>query len=464
MSKWIRFCAYFSLFSLTMVSCSSMNMGTSFKVESPKKVVLENGLKVRLYEDRSLPYLSFYLLIKTGSAEDSMAQSGTAAMMSHLLDKGTANLSAEQLANRLESIGATFSQSVDHDFIMLSAQGLSFYHQELTDLFSEIVLRPSFKKTEMNRIKRRWVQHLDQMVENPSGLASLMYNRYFYGEHPYARSSFGTKRDIKMMKRKNIFKYYLKYIRPNNAELAVVGRYPKSLIEDLNKKFKKWKNRTAARASFPSQSLIEETQVLLVNGPRLSQAHIVVGQSGVVRKSKDYLALKVINTILGGTFTSRLMSDVRAKKGLTYSISANLSSRKNAGALKVTTFTRVNKVKETLEAILQNLKNLGESGVTAEELAKAKAYLKGSFPRQLQTAESLAKTQMLLSHYSVEKSYLSDYIENLESLTLSEVNRVVREHWKQKKFKILVYGPKKKLLPQLRSFGIVKVKSYRDYL
>ena len=294
---------------------------------------------------------------------------------------------------------------------------------------------------------------------------SSILDSYLYGSHPYGNSSRGTITDIKRIKKKHIIRHYVSTYRPNNAQLAVVGNFSDDIVQRLNTAFAEWKPRKVDPVKVPSFPKIESMQMELINRADLKQTQIRFGHEGIKRTNPDYLAVRVANSILGGGgFTSRLMNEVRKKRGLTYHIGSYFDSRVSQGPFVVTTFTRHDKVQETIAETLRVLKEFRQKGVTKEEVENAKALLKGQFPRAIETPEALAQNLLILRFYGISDDYLTNYISTISKISEADVNRVIKKYIHPDKMKVLVYSSKSKVMGQLKSFGEVKVKNYQDFL
>lgn len=452
------------LLSVVFVSCSSMTKYQNVELSDYKEQQLNNGLKVLLMKDTSLPYVSFTLLLKSGSSADPKDLSGLSSMTASLLKRGTSKRNATQLASSLDQVGADFSVSVSKDYSVASASGLSFHQDKILTDFAEILTEPSFPSAEINRVKGLKITGLKQQLDDPSGFVSSILDSYLYGSHPYGRSSDGTISDLRRIRKKHIIRHYVSTYRPNNAHLAVVGNFSDDIIDQLNKAFAEWKPRKVDPVTVPAFPTIATQQVELIHRSDLQQSQIRLGHEGIERTNPDYLPVRVANTILGGAFASRLVDEIRKKRGLTYSISSYFDSRVGQGPFVVSTFTRHDKVNETISETLNVLAEFRAKGVTEQEVSDAKSLLKGQFPRAIETPEALAQNLLILRFYGISDDYLTDYLKEISKISASDVNRAIKKYIHPDKMKILVYSSKTKAMSQLKSFGDVEVKNYQDFL
>lgn len=455
-----------SLLISLIAGCASLGGGANkFELRSYEEKILKNGMRVLLIPDDRLPSLSFVMMVKTGSSSDPQKQSGLSSMVAELLDKGTAKRTTLELADSLGQIGASFDASVSTDYTILAASGMSFHEDQVLQDFSEIVMEPSFSETEVSRVRRDVLASLQKTVDDPDDFAAMMFDSYLFGDHPYARSPMGKMKDVKNIRRKNIIKFYLQHYRPNNAMLAVVGKFnSKDLMAKLENRFGAWSKRDIEVQNFPAPPQMSGLNVELIDKEDLKQSQIRLGHIGIKRADPDFLTLRVANTILGGAFSSRLVDEIRVKRGLTYSIASYFDARQFEGPFVVSTFTRHEKVGETVRETLRILKEFREKGVTEKEVQDAKAYLKGVFPRSLETPEALAQNLLILRFYKIPDTYLTNYLRDIDRIQLADINQVIQTHFQTDNLKVLVYSPRGQALKQLKDLGALKVKNFKEFL
>ena len=446
-----------------MFGCSSFS-GSSFKLPKYKEVRLSNGLTVLLIKDNKLPSFSMQMLVKAGSSDDPVTKSGLANFTGQMLDKGTIKRNALKIADDLGQLGADFDVSVGLDYTIISSSSLSYHKDFLIDNFSEVLTQPLFSNSEINRLKTQTLAGIQNSVDHPSYLANVAFSSYLYGAHPYGKRSEGSSKDVKSIKKKNIIRFYRKYYRPNNAILAVIGKFDESIVDQLESGLKNWTAQKIEKENFPKLNMADSLQLQLVNKPGLKQSQIRIGEIGIDRHNKDFLNLRIANSILGGAFYSRLMQEVRKKRGLTYSISSRFDALKEEGPFTIATFTRNDKVGETVKATIDTLKQFKEKGVSKEEVEMAKNMIIGQFPRAIETSEKLAFNLLILRFYGIPDSYLSNFVANVEDISVADVNQAIKEHIDTNKLKVLVFSPKATALKQLRDIGIVEVKDYKEFL
>ncbi len=451
---------------LLLSACASVNLGggSSFELRDYKEVTLENGLRVLYVSDDSLPYVSFRMLIGSGSATDPATQAGLASLTSDLLSKGTREMNAIQISEAFGQYGTEFGSMVSEDFTVLSTTALSFHAPEVFKLYSKVILKPGFDKKEIRDLKNQYIAQSIKRIDSPGYFANVAWQNYLFENHPYAKPSTGTKKSISSIRKKDVNKFYARNYRPNNSILAVVGKIDQSLKKEIEANMGQWKSFDSKKSNFSAFPSIEGRKLRFIHKNGLVQAQIRLGTKGIKRSNEDFLTLRVANTILGGAFSSRLVNKIRAQLGLTYSIYSSFDAREDFGPFEVSTFTKSQTVGKTLEEILKLLEKFHQEGVSEKEISSAKAYLKGLFPRSIETPERLAYNLLVLRYYGISDDYLNDYISNIDKIDVADVNRVIKKYMNPKNMKILVYGDKKASLKQVQALGPVEIKEAGDLL
>lgn len=444
---------------------SQSSKGQAFQIKPYQETTLSNGLKVLIIEDKSLPYFSMILMVKAGSNRDGAKQKGLASFTGAMLNKGTSKRNTMQIASSLEQLGSAIGIDVKSDYSMIMASSLASGRSSLIKDFSEIVTDPVFPENEVTRLRQQILANFKQLPDEPDDFASWAFNSYLYGmNHPYGSASSGKPKDFARLDRKDLVQFYNQYYRPNNAILAVMGQMPANIKEQLESAFSHWKNQPVTDiqiAKFPESKGVE---IEIVNKPGLNQSQILLGQRGIQRNNPDFLALRVAASVLGGSFTSRLMQEIRIKRGLTYGIVSYYDARLGEGPFIVSATSRHEKVGELVAETLKIMKDYRDQGLTEQELKDAKAFMKGQFPNALETPEKLAQNLLLLRLYGIPDSYLTDFNANLDKMTLADVNRVIKQYMTPENMKIFVYSTKEAVQKQLEPLGKVRSVEFTQLL
>ncbi|MGZ3742681.1 MAG: M16 family metallopeptidase [Pseudobdellovibrionaceae bacterium] len=425
---------------------------SQFKLRPMREMQLENGLKIIFISDNSLPRVSFTMLAKVGALQDPKGKEGVNNLTAQLLEQGTQTKNAMALADELGQLGIEVGIDPGHDFTIISMDGLVNSADKLLSLYSDIVMNPAFLDVEVARAKSQVIAQQQKKIDNPSSYANDIFDEFLYQGHPYANDVTGTPASVKKITKQDIIRHFLNNYRPNNAELAVVGRFNKDFELKVAEAFKKWSGKPIKEVPMPELKPIQNLEVKLVSKPGLQQAQIRIGEFGIRRNDPDFLKLRLANVALGGEFGSRLNQHVRDDLGLTYSIYSSFDSRLDRGPFIISTFTKNETVGKTLDESLKVFTDFVDKGITEAEMKAAKEQMMGQFPRAIETADRLAYNILILHFYGVPLSYLQDFMKNVESLSLREINESIQKHLNAKNLRVVIYADEKKVADQLRLY------------
>lgn len=426
-----------------------------FKLRSYAEEKLDNGLRIIWIKDDTLPRVSLSLMVEVGSIDDPRGKEGLNSLTAGLLDQGTAKRSAPQIAEALDFLGADFNQSAGSDFTTLTSTGLSPSRDRVLELFSEIILTPAFNRTEIQRRTAVVLASIRKSEDQPSVFADQASDREIFGDHPYAVPAVGTLNSIKSLRRTDFMRHYFAYYRPNNSILAVVGNIEPEFQDKVRAAFKKW-TRAEIRRPERKSAALKSARVALLHKEGLQQTQIRMGHVGIPRSNSDFMALRMANVILGGAFASRLNQKVRDDLGLTYSIHSVSDARLEPGSFEISTFTRHEKVADTLRETQALLQHFVKEGVTDAEMEAAKALLIGQFPAALETPDRLAFNLMVLRRYGISDDYLRNFQSNVRAMTRDQVNSAIRRHIHPEKMQVLIYSDENAVREQITKMGTVE--------
>lgn len=390
--------------------------------------VLDSGLTVLNVERDNLPVVRLTLLIKAGAFNEPPELSGLASLTASLLTEGTASRSSTRISEEVEFIGASLDASANRDFTIISLSVLKKDLDKGFELLSDILLNPVFSPQEIARSKALVTGALRQREEDPGYVASRTFKQQLYGSHPYGRVIQGEPGTIQRISRADIVGFYSDNYRPNNAVLSVAGMINTTELDGLIGKYlSSW---TPAVVHTPTVPVPPATSYRLVTLDRdITQANIVMGHMGVSRSDPDYYALQVMNYILGGGgFSSRLMARLRDDMGLTYGIYSSFSAHRDTGDFFISIQTKNDAARAAIDEIRKQIRLIRQDGVRADELADAKAFLTGSFPRRIDTMGKISSFLSMVEFYGLGLDYPAQYARRINSVTLQDIRRVARRH------------------------------------
>ncbi len=404
----------------------------------------DNGIKVLHVNSPELPMVDIALTFDAGSARDNEL-AGLSAMMHGLLDKGTGKLDADDVASRFEDVGAQFSASVDLDRSSVMLRSLSneeFFNDALT-MFISVVSKPSFPERDFDREKKRLLISLEDIDQRPSDIVGRKFFELLYQQHPYAQPRSGTKQSANKITLKDIKKFHKSYLVTTNSILAIVGDVSEQQAQDIANKISESlpKGKAQEKIALVKSSLETKQHIDFPS----QQSHVRMGQIGVERGNPDYFNLYVGNHILGGGgFTSRLVKEVRSKRGLSYSVYSYFLPYEQAGPFMLGLQTRSDQVTEAIQVCNQVLADFIENGPTQEELALSKQNIMNGFPLRIDSNRDILGYLSLIGYYNLPLTYLDDFNKNIENVSLEDVKKAFRKQLDLDTFVTVVVGSEQK--------------------
>jgi zinc protease len=418
----------------------------AFSAENVRKTTLSNGLTLVVAERNQLPTIHLQVLVRAGSSVDRVDQLGLANLTAELLLQGTATQDATQISRRIESVGGSLTSGADFDFTSIH---LSVLKKDLSlgmDLLADILLNPQFAEPEVARKIAEMKARLKRMEEEPRQIAHLTFAKGLFGDHPYAHPIEGSVATLDQLTRVDIQRFFQSYCRPNNVLVTIVGQINlEEATEILEKGLGGWKAASIQKPSLAASQGLTRSEVVKIDRSS-SQANILWGHLGVNRGNPDYYTLLVMNYILGGGgFVSRLMDQIRDNLGLTYGINSHFDAREFPGSFEISIETKNRSANQAVTEILKEIKKLLEKGVSATELAEAKAYLTGSFPLRMDTNAKMVKMLSAMEFYGLGLDYPERYPQLINQVTEEELLRVARKYLQPDRFLLVVVGDQKEI-------------------
>lgn len=421
-----------------------------------QKRALSNGLPVWVVESREVPLVQVNLLVLAGSGEDPSGKFGVASLTAAMLDEGAGSRSALQIADEIEFLGAVLSTTSSFD---ASAVRLNVPRTRLSDalpIMADVALRPTFPDDELDRLRQERLTALLQARDDPTAVAPLAFGRILYGPmHRYGTGAIGTEATVKAFTSADVRAFHSARYQPANATLVVVGDVDvDGVMPQLEKHFGTWKGPgPPARTALPEAVQPKQGHIYLVDVPGAEQSVIRIGWVGVPRSTPDYFPLQVLNTVLGGSFTSRLNQNLREKNGYAYGASSGFDMRLSAGPFSARASVQTDKTADALREFFNEL-NAITNPIPADELEKAKNYVALGFPSEFETLGDLSAHLEELIVYKLPDSYFEDYVANIRSVTPAAVQKVAAAHIQPKRFAVVVVGDRKVIEPGIKALGL----------
>ena len=433
--------------------------GPNPKLSLPRieKQKLSNGLEVWLVRQPELPIVSMNLVVKTGGAANPRGKEGLAGVTASLLNQGTKTRSAVDISNQLQEIGTTLNTSSGWDSSNVAMQTLTKNLDRSLEIFSDVLLNPTFPENELKTTRDRTLVSFRQRRANPNAIANIVYSSLLYGkDHPYGNSLSGDEKSIASIQREDLMKFYETYYRPNNSVLIVVGDTDmKTIVPKLEKSVGEWKPAEVPSVNVPEPKSAVKPGIYIVDKPGAAQSVISIGQIGVSRDNPDYYALQVMNSILGGQFSSRVNMNLREDKGYTYGARTGFDYRRSAGPFTASADVQTAVTKESVIEFMNELKGIrGSRPVTPQELEYNKQSLIRRFPAGFETNGQIAGQLANLVIYGLPDSYFNEYISKINSVTIEDVNRVANKYLTPENMAIVIVGDRNVIEPGLKEIDV----------
>lgn len=424
---------------------------------APQKFTLANGLRVWLLEQHEVPLVQANLVVLSGASADVPGQFGAAAMTAAMLDEGAAGKAALAIADEVEFLGATLSTSASFDASAVRLSTPAAKLGEALGLMAAVALTPDFPAEELERLRTERLTGLLQARDDPASLVGLAFPRLLFGpEHRYGTSAGGTETSLKALGVTELKTFHRSHYRPDNAVLIVVGdTTPAALRPLVEARFGAWKADGPAATPFPVRASPQpgKRQIFLVDKPGAAQSQIRIGLVGVPRSTPDYIALDVLNTILGGSFTSRLNTNLRETHGYSYGAASRFDMRRAAGPFFATAGVQTDKTAEALKEFFNEL-NAILRPVPADELARFRNYAALSFAGELETSSQLAGKLEQVAVYGLPDDVFSKYVGAVQAVTSADLTRVAKQYLLLDRMAVVVVGDRATIEAPIRAAGL----------
>ncbi|MBJ9977981.1 insulinase family protein [Pseudomonas sp. S75] len=399
------------------------------------------GARVLFVEARELPMFDLRVTFAAGSSQDGSV-AGLATLTNAMLNEGVAGKDVTAIAQGFEGLGADFGNGSYRDMAVASLRSLSTADKRdpALKLFAEVVGKPSFPKDSLKRIKNQLLAGLEYDKQNPAKLAGKALFASLYGEHPYAHPSDGTAKSIPGITQAQLRAFHAKAYAAGNAVIALVGDLDRSQAEAIAAQVSAALPKGPALPS-PAEPTEPKAGVTHIDFPS-KQTHLMLAELGITRQDPDWPALSLGNQILGGgAFGTRLMSEVREKRGLTYGVYSNFTPMQVRGPFMINLQTRAELSEGTLQLVRDILTDYLKNGPTQQELDDAKRELAGSFPLSNASNASIVGQLGAIGFYNLPLTWLEDFVQQSQALTVEQVKAAMNKHLSADKLVIVTAGP-----------------------
>jgi zinc protease len=418
-----------------------------------QRIVLPNELVLLVAEEHSLPFVVFQLLVDAGSRLDPAGKEGLAYLTAKGLLLGTPKTNLSAMNEALDFMGASLNASASQDYTIVGLQVLKKDLDAGFGFFTDSFTRPVFPRQEIQKESKKILGAIQSSDEQPMALAEKTFRKTLFPESPYGHPVEGTRESVSKLSVEDISKFYRSFYHPNGSILSIVGDIT---VEEVKTKLipvlAKWPAVNAKPAPF-KESHANGPKTITI-GRQISQANIVLGNVGVRRDHPDYYSLSVMNYILGGGgFGSRLMEEIRVKKGLAYSVTSFFDAEKYQGSFQLIMQTKNPSAHEAIELAIKQMDLIRKEAVSDDDLNRARAYLVGSFPLRIDTQSKLASFLAQVEYYGLGLDYPERYPSLIRSVTGEDVLRAGKAHLHPEQVILVVVGNLKEAQMETPSSG-----------
>lgn len=432
-----------------------------------QKRALPNGIPVWIIEQHEVPLAQVNLLVQAGTGDDPADKFGLASFTAEMLDEGAGGRSALEIADAVDYLGANLGAIATPDASAVRLNVPASRLAQALPIMADVALRPTFPQQDLDRIREERLTALLQAEDDPQTIASLAFSRIVFGpKNRYGTGQIGTPFTLKGFTADDLRRFHSAHYTPGNVALVVVGDVKAdAVLPLLDEHFGNWKGTAPKRVPVPAAPQLTKGQIYIVDKPGAAQSQIRIGWVGVPRSTPDYFTLQVLNTILGGSFSSRLNQNLREQHGYAYGAGSTFDMRLSPGPFYAAAGVQTDKTADALREFFNEL-NAIQKPVPEEELARARNYVALGLPADFESIADLARHTEELIVYKLPDDYWENYVKNIEAVTPAAVQKAAATYIQPAKFAVVVVGDGKVIEAPIRALnlGPVRVMSVAEAL
>jgi predicted Zn-dependent peptidase len=433
----------------------------ALRLPAIQKTTLSNGVPLWVIEQHRVPLAQVNVIMRGGSSLDRSGRYGMASLVAAMLDEGAGTRSALELADAVEFLGADLATSSSFDY---SAVRLSTPVKNLTPaltLLADVVLRPTFPTNELDRLKKERLAALVQAQDNPAAIIGYAFPRVVFGSsHRYGTPATGVGPAIEAITADEVRAFYKEHFVSGNATIVVTGDVTMAAAKaELDRALAGWPSAgpRGAAAALPVAPQLTKREIVLVDKPGAPQSQVRIGFVGVPRSTPDYAALEVLNTILGGSFTSRLNQNLRERNGFSYGAASIFDMRTSAGPFFATSGVQTDKTADALREFFVELEGITKP-IPADEVEKAKNYVALGFPAEFETTRNLAQKLEELIAYNLPEDTFPSFVGAVTKVTAADLQRVATRYVQPEKMAVVIVGDRKAIEPGIAKLNLGPIR------
>jgi zinc protease len=424
-----------------------------------------DGLDVEVARRGRVPLVSVRLVVQCGSAQDPPERLGLSDFTVRLMRRGTTGLDADALNEAVEFVGGTLAVFGAEDFVALAVTTPAEHLGGMLDVLAQMVREPTFPAREFETERDRTLAQFANDLDDAGLLADRALQRALWGTHPYGHDVSGNSASVGRLVRDDVVGFHRDCFGPRVSRLVLVGAVDIHTARPLvERAFAGWRGGPSAPRVPPSlEHSPGEGRVLVVDRPNQTQAQVRLGGLAYRRGDSTTFPAQIMNAALGGGFTSRLVREVRVKRGLSYGVGSSFETMRVGGSFSVSSFTKVKTTRALLDVTLGEMARMRDRGPTSAELKKAQQYLAGLFPLRVETNEAVASALTDLWLYSLGEDWVDSYRARIRAVTRAEAARAAARFCFALPPAVVLVGPAEALQRAGEAFGEVTVVPGADF-
>ena len=435
----------------------------NFKLPNHELMTLKNGLQIYLVQQDEVPLIHFRAVVPAGYKYDQKGKNGLSNIVANSLSAGSKNYTKSEIEETLDYIGASLNTASGMESSIISSNFVSKDLETVLPILKDLILNPIFDEEEVNKLIQRVSIGIEQSKESPRAVIGNYFNKNLFKNHPYGNSASGDKESLNSIKTKDLKQFHKKHFIPNGSAIAIVGDFEKKKMKKLlSKNFKDWKKGRDIEFETPKISPLESSKVLIVNKENARETTMLIGGLGVPRNTEDLISIQVVNTILGGRFTSWLNDELRVNSGLTYGARSGFSSYKNGGSFSISTFTANQNSERTIDLALKTYNKLFNNEIDEALLESSKNYVKGQFPPRYETNSSIARFFTDSFVYNISLNYINEFSQKVNDIDIDSTNKIVKNYFPKENLLYVFVGKAELIKPFATKYGEVQVVNIND--
>jgi len=439
---------------------------TDVKIPKFERIALDNGTVLLLMERHDVPLIAFNADLRGGAMTDPADASGSASLLANLLEKGAGARNAFEFADAIAAVGGSIHASADTESISVSGSFLNKDRALMIELLADMLQRPRLDNAEFESLRSRQIDFLRSAKDSDLGSLTPVYgDAALFGSHVYGKSAIGSEAGLAAITHAQLTRFYREQVGADRLILTIVGDFQTAELKPrVTKAFAGWSKAGTAFVKPTAPPKVTGRRVLLVDAPTSVQSYFWAGNVGVNRSFRDRAPLDVVNTLLGGRFTSLLNSELRIRTGLSYGASSRFDRMLEAGAWQLSSFTKTASTIEAIDLALDVVTRLHRDNlIDATMLASSKSYVQGQFPLALETSAQWAGALGDLEFYGLDRSYIDHRASSLAAVTLDDARRMVQEQFPTAdNLTLVVIGNAAAIRDGLRKYGSVTEMKLSD--